>query len=688
VQQPIIIEDDLLEESGRLQTLTEIGRVLASTLEMRTLYDTIYDQIVRVMDGTLFFISLYRPGRKVIDVPYLREAETLLLDVEVPYGNTVTSLVIDRGEPLRFNTLAEYRRFGLKHGLTVVSVGEHDPEAMVFVPLNTGSRTIGALSTQSLRPFAYTDNDVDILSVIASQAAVAIENARLYEETQSSVRHAEALLNVARVINSSLELEKVLDSILAGMREVMPYFLAAILLPDHSEAVLDIVGSIGPLTEERRRAMRIPFGVGVTGTVFVSGEPLNVPDVTKYDNFFQHGILEVQSEMAVPLKRGDTMIGVLDVGRERTDGFSPEDMDLMMLFASQASIAIENARLYSEQQNRVFELQAIQNVVQKLTPLHEVGAIAGVIDAELKGLFDYDDCRLLLLDEENTLVPISYSGIDLGDLRLKMGEGISGWIAEHGASASISNSLEDPRTRQIPGTPALAESLIGTPLIYQGRARGVVTLSKAGTSQFDENALRLLEIVAAQVAIALDRAAIYEQLKNEAITDPVTKLCNRRYLIERFREEKSRALRASHTLTAIMIDIDQFKTVNDTYGHDAGDVVLQELASLVRSIVRVEDLVARYGGEEFCVLLPEISLSGAEGVAERLRSAVESLTLPEAAGTRRLTVSVGVAVLSSEDEGTETFSRADHAMYHVKHLGGNRVCVDPGAPQGQYCLDN
>jgi diguanylate cyclase (GGDEF)-like protein len=217
--------------------------------------------------------------------------------------------------------------------------------------------------------------------------------------------------------------------------------------------------------------------------------------------------------------------------------------------------------------------------------------------------------------------------------------------------------------------------MIGTPLIYEGRVRGVITLTKLGVGQFDENALRLLEIIAAQAAIAFDRARLYEELRTEAVTDELTKLYNRRYLLDRYREEQSRAIRNRHTLAAIMLDIDRFKTVNDRYGHDAGDVVLRKLAGLIRAVVRAEDIVARYGGEEFCVLLPEIPLPDAEQVAERLRLTIREHLLPEEAGVSRITVSVGMAFLLPDEEGTELFTRADQAMFAVKRRGGNRVCL-------------
>jgi diguanylate cyclase (GGDEF)-like protein len=687
VQELDIAPDARLDQDERLRTIQEIGRAVASTLDLGTLYDTIYEEIGRLMDTRIFFVALHRPTTDTIEVPYMREQRKLLPHQELPFGGSVTSLVIERGTPVLFNTLAEYQHFGRANGLQDVTIGEDIPEAMIFVPLHTGNDTIGALSVQSCRPHAYTHDDLQTLSVIATQAAVAIENANLFLQSQNNVRRTQALLGVARVINSSLDLHTVLDSILKGMLEVMPYYLAAVLMPNSDCQALEVAGVIGPLAEDRRRAIKIPFGSGVTGHVFQTGEPLNVPDVAQYANYFPHGVEEIRSEMAVPLKRGDTVIGVLDVEREEVNGFPPEEMDLLMLFASQAAIAIENARLFSEQQKRVFELQTIQSIVQKTTPLHDIPAVAAVIDTELRRLIDYRACRVFLLNDEGMVVPIHFPGSRVHDIRLQPGQGISGWIVEQGKPVLIRNTLEDPRAVQIEDTPVRAESIIGAPLVYQGSVRGAITLTRMGANQFDENALRLLEIISAQAAIAFDRARLYEELRTEAITDPLTKLFNRRHLVERFREERSRAIRNRHNLAAIMLDVDGFKRVNDTHGHDAGDIVLEELARVVRGAVRLEDVAARYGGEEFCILFPGAPLPEAEAVAERLRLAIQAHRLPPESGVSRITVSVGVGLLSRLDVSTEIFTRADRAMYQVKRRGGNCVCVDRGTGSGFYFLE-
>src|SRR5947209_2971018 len=192
----------VLQQQERLQTLNEISRVVSSTLDLRALYDTIYEQIERVMDASQFLIALRQLGELFIDVPYLCEDGELFLDQRAPYGNNVTSRVIDLGTTFRYGTSEEYIEYERRHGLAETVVGEQISESGIFVPLNTGSRTIGALTVQTSRPHAYTDDDAGMLAVIASQAAVSIENARLYARSQQAVEQTQVLLQVAQMISS------------------------------------------------------------------------------------------------------------------------------------------------------------------------------------------------------------------------------------------------------------------------------------------------------------------------------------------------------------------------------------------------------------------------------------------------------------------------------------------------------
>lgn len=187
------------------------------------------------------------------------------------------------------------------------------------------------------------------------------------------------------------------------------------------------------------------------------------------------------------------------------------------------------------------------------------------------------------------------------------------------------------------------------------------------------------------IALSLQTAADLRRidlLESENITDPLTKVYNRRYLDRRLDEEVARSKRYSLELSVLMLDIDHFKRVNDTYGHQVGDVVLSTLGSLVKTSLRELDVVARYGGEEFLVICTNTGIDGAALVAERLRRLVESLQveIPDGAGgnqTIRISISIGVAGLNTSiDSKDKLVQAADRALYRAKEEGRNRVIVN------------
>ena len=173
-------------------------------------------------------------------------------------------------------------------------------------------------------------------------------------------------------------------------------------------------------------------------------------------------------------------------------------------------------------------------------------------------------------------------------------------------------------------------------------------------------------------------------LESENITDPLTKVHNRRYLERRLDEEVARSLRYSLDLSILLLDIDHFKRVNDTYGHQAGDVTLSTIGSLIKEALRDLDVVARYGGEEFLVICTNTAINGAALVAERLRKLVESnpIRIQNSSGESQfihITVSVGVACLSVSVNSKELLVKeSDKALYHAKGQGRNRVVVVTG----------
>ncbi|MCX8007451.1 MAG: sensor domain-containing diguanylate cyclase, partial [Coriobacteriia bacterium] len=195
-------------------------------------------------------------------------------------------------------------------------------------------------------------------------------------------------------------------------------------------------------------------------------------------------------------------------------------------------------------------------------------------------------------------------------------------------------------------------------------------------SSMDDNDRRVLQAIAAELAVAVENAQLYKLTKRLANTDELTGLYNYRYLQQRLDEEITRARRYKKTLSFLMIDVDDFKRVNDTHGHLVGDSVLRELGEIMKATVREVDVVVRYGGEEFSVLLPETDAAGAFIVAEKIRENVAMHRFRDEDGeaTIRVTVSVGVANMPVHADDKESLLRAaDDAVYYAKESGKDRV---------------
>jgi diguanylate cyclase (GGDEF)-like protein len=214
------------------------------------------------------------------------------------------------------------------------------------------------------------------------------------------------------------------------------------------------------------------------------------------------------------------------------------------------------------------------------------------------------------------------------------------------------------------------------PILAQGEAIGILHLQATEqTPSLADAELSFRTTFAGQVGLSVANIRLREALRTQSIRDPLTGLFNRRYLEEMMERETRRAVRAEHGLGVLILDLDHFKKFNDTYGHDAGDTVLREVASFLTKSVRAEDIVCRFGGEEFVVILPMADLKASQARADRIRSKLRELTvLHQGQSLGMITVSVGVAALP--EHGTTPrilLDAADAALYRAKREGRDRV---------------
>ncbi|HXG77682.1 MAG TPA: diguanylate cyclase [Gaiellaceae bacterium] len=264
----------------------------------------------------------------------------------------------------------------------------------------------------------------------------------------------------------------------------------------------------------------------------------------------------------------------------------------------------------------------------------------------LAEIIPYEDVHIYEADEANReLIPVlarSKWADQIMRERFSFGEGITGWAVEHREPVLANQAHLDPRVRFVPGTPVDPEALIAVPLIARGRLQGTLNIYRVGEdAAFSEEEFHLATRFGDAAALALDNAHIRARLEHQASTDALTGLYNHRTFHERLRQELTRASSERDTVALVMLDLDDFKKVNDVYGHALGDALLAQVADVLRATVRAGDVVCRVGGEEFAIILPSGTMRSAVALAERLGERLAGLATE---GAGRLTVSTGVAV--------------------------------------------
>ncbi|HSO02539.1 MAG TPA: diguanylate cyclase [Gaiellaceae bacterium] len=291
-----------------------------------------------------------------------------------------------------------------------------------------------------------------------------------------------------------------------------------------------------------------------------------------------------------------------------------------------------------------------------------------IVPYEALHIYEADELKRELVP---ALVRSEYANEILSE-RFPFGEGITGWAVEHREPVLSNQAHLDPRVRFVPGTPLEPEALIVVPLVARGQLKGTLNVYRIGEhASFSEDEFELAKRLGDAAALALDNAHIRARLEREAQTDSLTGLYNHRYFHERLRRELTRSSAAHENVAVVMIDIDDFKKVNDVFGHAVGDQVLAELADHLRATVRSTDVVCRIGGEEFAVIVPSSHETHAVALAQRLSQRLEEVEL-DLAG--KIAVSIGIAQGPEHAANPrELVACAEAAMMTAKARGKNQV---------------
>jgi diguanylate cyclase (GGDEF)-like protein/putative nucleotidyltransferase with HDIG domain len=558
---------------------------------------------------------------------------------------------------------------------------------LIVVGLQGREKSYGALlvGSRSLRSFEV--HELRLALAIGSQMSVALENWSLHRESERHNEELRLLHRVGEELRATFDLQAQVETLRRELRGLLGATNFSLALQDSPEGPLETVvpfencqdappGTSAQGWAEYVARTRSPLRI--TADLGAQARRLGVQGVDP----------RLRTWCGVPIRFSDGSMGVLALADfERELAISDRQFELLQLLADEAAGAIENARLFQQEQRRASHLALLNELGRKATAVLDPQELLRNICRQVRSAFGYDLARIEVMDPagQDELVVEAEVGYGEGLLgrRIRIGEGLSGVAAETGEPVLANAVVCDARYVALhPGV----RSALCLPLKYGEELLGVLSLESQREQAFRAHDVLTLRTLADQLAVALHNARAYQGALDEAITDGLTGVKTHRFFMEELDREWRRSTRFGRHFSIIMMDLDGFKQVNDRHGHLEGDRVLAAVAALLEARSRQTNVVARYGGDEFAILIPEAHADQAETLAERLRASLEANPFLAA---HKVTASFGIATFPVHGPTQEEILRvADAGMYVAKHQNGNRVCVAslgaPGAGAGEW----
>jgi diguanylate cyclase (GGDEF)-like protein len=387
-----------------------------------------------------------------------------------------------------------------------------------------------------------------------------------------------------------------------------------------------------------------------------------------------------RSFCGVPIFLGGKPAGVMvALSTERESQFQPRDLEVMQTAAGQLGVAIENARLFTEEQRRARHLAFLNTISKMAISSEDAEQMMADIVREIQKNFRYDHIGIGIMDYATKDIEIkAEAGTTSQTLgrRIAVGSGVLGKVARSGVSALVQNA----GPAQLAGVLPESRAVLCLPISYGETLLGVLNIESRDENAFAPQDVLILNTLADLLATALHNSFVFQKLQQQSITDGLTGIKTRRFFWEALSSEWKRASRSGRPFSVVLVDLDKFKEVNDSLGHLEGDLVLARVGRLLEQKCRQSNVVARYGGDEFIILMPETGIEQAQVLAERLRLWLATDSMLE---EHHITGSFGVASFPVHGFSMEDLIRiADAGMYVSKHAGGNQVSTTDAFSEG------
>lgn len=438
----------------------------------------------------------------------------------------------------------------------------------------------------------------------------------------------------------------------------------------------------------------IPLGEGILGWIAKERRAVAIADLPdqKEPLDYDDGSVIPHSLLAVPVLDQDLFEGLLCVDSLADHAFSSQDEEVLQKVAQEIVTVLTYYREQQRMSQRTRVYSALLEISKSLGSRLDLDHRLEITADSAKEIIDYDRCFIFLVEPgERRLTVKAVKGYDpaIIDYNFALTNGLLSIIVKN-RQVLLFSQLPSQRAKHkiFPDGCKISvdcQSFLGLPLIIEDRAMGIVLFLSEKENAFTTYDRHVLSILCNHVAISIAEAQAHAQVERLAITDGLTGIYNHRRFQERLQEEFVRNARHPEPFSILMIDIDFFKKINDTFGHPAGDAVLKVIAKLLAKMIRKLDVVARYGGEEFVVLLLKSDSMQAWQMAERIRKAIESAPIDWQGQKIDVTVSIGAASQPADAAQREDLiACADKALYSSKRAGRNRSTLFKDLTQDMY----
>ena len=504
------------QRAAELAIINSVQAALAAELSMQGIYDAVGDKIREIFDQADLSIRIHDAQTGLIHYPYTCERGKRIDIASAPLGETGFAAHVLRSREtvvVNENMADAATRYG-----SFVLPGTLTEKSALWVPLVAGDQARGLINLIDVeRENAYNASDVRLLQTLANSMSVALENARLFDETQRRTREAAALAEVGRDISSTLDLPTVMDRIARHAKNLLNADNSAIFLPQVDAQTYHAIVALGDIADVLQQT-EIKAGVGIIGSLVQSGRAEFINDTGSDSRGVQiAGTEKAEHErlMVAPLKAGDKVKGVMAVWRTAAEPFTDSDLAFLVGLSLQATVAIENARLFAESQQRAAELDTVNTVSQQLSGKLDVASLLELVGEQVRRLFDADIAYVALLERRDNRIYFPYQHGDRLD-PLPYGDGLTSRIIASGKPLIINREADrESLNLSSPVMGKRARSYLGVPIRVADTTLGVISVQSTRIENaYGANDERLLGTIAANVGVALQNARLFQEAQD------------------------------------------------------------------------------------------------------------------------------------------------------------------------------